>query len=644
MSKLNDELIRKIFSPPFVKNSVELQNIGEYLRGGFVGGDLEERVKEKNYEYKFNNDVYKRDVSGDEINMVVLFYFINMGSHIHKMLNKKEITREIIDDVYIGTNFDISFDDNLTTGNINQKIFNDDYMEPVLNKMAKFEDYFKKKYILEGGSNMKLKDFISYGFTYETNKNQRNILAYFHNIDKYFPYKLQYITLASARVPPLASVHPISPTQPPPRPPSLSGYELPTIQQAQQAQQAQQPPSPHPPVFPLPAQQPPSPPPPVFPLPAQQPPSPPPPVFPLPAQQPPATQPQFIQPPTVNPRDTPLLMYELPSKRVVKYDSNKQSFEAHVGKEQVDFAGEDENCFGTGYKTCNTLTNMLTPGNNQMFDDLKDGRFDFNTNIIRNITRMNPTQAVLILNNFGVEKVTVDGRERYQTIREWLNSLRKKGIQQDVIDKISGNGDAIVYLDALIDYVNGIPNYLNPVSQSQESSSQYLRSLGIKPLPPMKLIETQHRTGDTLLQMANVLKQRHILSSNPMLHHPFAVHVLPRPQFGGGEKSNKLRFIINGLIKDLESRGKRLSDKDRTALMSNLDILEQLEDNLEKIAQKLTQYRGWSDTIPDRSPEVVSVGSVEDKIAKYKDCVRQQQKLESGLLDAAERLNRCLKS
>ena len=342
-------------------------------------------------------------------------------------------------------------------------------------------------------------------------------------------------------------------------------------------------------------------------------------------------------------RDSSLLLYDLPSRQVMDYDA--KTGQATVRGVPIEFAKEGEACFGTGYNDCEGLSTVLGDDNQELFNDLKNNKFDFNVAVIKNIQRMSPKNAMKLLDKFGFEIIESNGFKRYQTIGEWIVSLPRKGVEPNAIDNIKRNILAQNYLSALVDYINGAPKILNPARQQpQESSSQYLRSLGIKPLPPIKLIETQRRTGDTLLQMANVLKQKHILSTRPMLYPQFAVHVLHGQQLGGGEKSNKLRLIINGLIKDLESRGKKLSDRDRVALMSNLDMLEQLEDNLEKLAQKLTQYRGWTDTIPDRTPEVVSVGSAEDKITKYKDCVRQQQKLEIGLLEAANRLDECLKS
>jgi hypothetical protein len=598
MSETDVNPIKNAFFPAFSTN-YNLYRIGEYLYDGFQKGLLEERVKEKNYSY---GAITIPDDEKEHISPVVLMYFINMGTNVYNILRaeQSEKAKKYIDAIHKSINFEVMTPEFITIENLKR---NFDALDT--NLLENDEKNFKTRIILDGGEGKKsnLYDFFRFGYEKNSLENQRKIMSHICEGNRNFMEMV-------------ISIQVIDPTYKP-TPEQQQDPALPSIHEVTAFTERMRQPL---------AQQQPS---------AQ------------PSTQPQLAQQKFDQPPPINPRDTRLLIYDLPSKRVIKYNPKNGEYELYINGNKSNFATEGDRCFGTNYNDCPSLKDILeNPSDEKLLKALQDGKFDFNTSMGNDFSRMDPKIAMKLLKQFGFDTVKIyNGQYRFQTVDEWLNELSRKGIDPTTIQSIRTNSTAIVYIENLVDYVNRDPKILNhDYPQSQESSSQYLRSLGIKPLPPIKLIETQHRTGDTLLQMANVLKQKHVLSNNPMLYHPFPVHVLPRPQFGGGEKSNKLRFIINGLIKDLESRGKRLSDKDRTALMSNLDMLEQLEDNLEKISQKLTQYRGWSDTIPDRQPEVVSVGLVEDKLAKYKDCVRQQQKLEKGLLDAAKRLDDCLKS
>ena len=619
MSSLDEAKLTELFTGWVKKSKIyndfsnddeqkKFMNVIEFLMKGYKLGNLGERVKGKYF--LVNNDV----VAGEVTPTGVLYIFVLIGLNARELVNNNTLSSNDVEYFRSKLNFYTNVIDKFSIDAMNS---------------------------LQGGANRPLSAFVLYG--YQTPK--------YDHVIKYIKDSLGDSDLKLSLKPdttlPLPQKPPTEELRIPQEQPTANLIQLPTsspirpsappmLQQfiPQQTQSA--------PVFPKPSAPPMSPQ--SIPQHAQS--------APVQTTAPPMKMDESVYPQspfTQSLPDSDLLLYDFPAKRVIKYNPKTQQYEASEYGVPVGFAGKSEDCYGTGYNDCDDFDTILT--DTKLLEKLKNGQFDFNSIVAKKINQMNPQLAMDILKSFGFEQVgqmggfdkienySKESSLRYQTVEEWISGLETKGVNKDIISKIRSNNLALTYLRALVEYVNGI----NKISgaYSTQATSKYLQSIGVSRLPPIKFVESKRDMDSSLLQLANVMRQKHQLASRPFIYPQFAIQQLRGGQ-NGGEKGAKLRSIILGLIRDLESRGKRLSDKDKVALMSNLDMLDTLETNLEQVRQNLSQYKGWTDAIPDRTQEEVSVGSMGHKLEKYKNCVRQQQNIENGLIEAAKRINDCL--
>lgn len=336
---------------------------------------------------------------------------------------------------------------------------------------------------------------------------------------------------------------------------------------------------------------------------------------------------------------------ELPDGTLFDFTTNniieikdKKFFNVVEGK-TVDL--KKENCYTTGIKDgphcemliADFLLNDQPEELAKLMDKYPDDIFADITK--EQVAKIDPEIAVKILKKFAFKEKIIGGVKQIENIELWLSELPK-----EALEKVK-NSKLLLYLNKLVNFINGNPVILNvgitekPVETKEPILARYPT---LKMLPKIPLSE-EHKDEGVFLRLAREQENAHKLFSVPMaLSVPF--FGLPRPLVGGCPHGSAatLKSVLDSLIADLERKGKKLREKDVDIINKNIQKLEQLDEALVKLAKQMIEFKEWVAIIGDKKSELVSLGTIENSIAKYRDCVEKSSRIEQSLIQVAGKL------
>lgn len=283
---------------------------------------------------------------------------------------------------------------------------------------------------------------------------------------------------------------------------------------------------------------------------------------------------------------------------------------------------------------------------NKWFGDNSINDSVFNLKSREEIAKINPEIAIAILTKFGFKKVPsiLNGREisKFQNVADWIKSL-PNNISIATRDKITRAKHLRDYLSALVGFVNGNPAILNsgfsskPIPEEQDKNS-YLCRTGIKYMPRIPMGEPESNDRDAIMKIAKAANAAHRLATQPPLFRMIGFPAAFGMRGGAPSGSVVIKRIINGLIEDLSRNGKQLTKSDVDAINKHIDTLTKTEQAITKIASQLSEYKEWIELLPKKQ-ELVSIGSIESSLDKYRSYIALHAKLENGLIDVITKLS-----
>ena len=310
------------------------------------------------------------------------------------------------------------------------------------------------------------------------------------------------------------------------------------------------------------------------------------------------------------------------------------------------FNGTQQECHKFIYEL---LLNEDADAFNNYFKNLNDSSFALKAKT--DIAKVHPDMAVKILKKFGFEVLSVPtagkSLQKFESVYSWAQKLNQTLNGSDTLKNIQKAHHLKTYLDLLVHYVNNNPVILNSgvsamdhtIESDAVDPQSYLGRTHVAMIPRIPLGEPIADKHDVLLQMASTANMAHRLLSLPAsMPFPFKVARLPGMVGGSMNSSSTLRPIIRGLISDLARKGKKLRASDQDAIEGHLMTLDKLERALGKVSQQLNEFKDWVSIFPDNKQEVVSLGTIEGSIDKYRACVAQHANLELGLINVAIKL------
>lgn len=268
------------------------------------------------------------------------------------------------------------------------------------------------------------------------------------------------------------------------------------------------------------------------------------------------------------------------------------------------------------------------------------------------ISNINPTLAVKILRKFGFVERSIPSRGReikkFESFGDWIRNLKTKGLTDATIKNIEKATKLKLYLEVLVNFVNTNPAILNsgitdanPESEVVDPNS-YLGRLGIKMIP--RIVSTDDApdfdTHNALLRIADATNIAQRLMAVPArMPFPFPIARMPFMSGGAPASSATLKSIINGLVGDLARKGKKLRKEDQDKIYGYIDILDKLEKAIAKVTTQLSEFKDWIAIFPDGKNETIGINTIESSIEKFRTCVQQHSRLETGLLNVALKLS-----
>lgn len=309
------------------------------------------------------------------------------------------------------------------------------------------------------------------------------------------------------------------------------------------------------------------------------------------------------------------------------------------------FKGNDAECHKFIYEL---ILNEDADSFNKYFSNFNDSLFAIRAK--DEILNINPDIAVRLLKKFGFNINTIptlSGRsvQKFESLYEWMKRLDSTGVSKGTIDNIRKATHLKTYLELLVHFVNNNPSILNSgvgasdrrVEPDEVDANSYLGRTKIAMIPRIPIGEPVGDKHEALLKIATNASMAHRLLAMPAsIPYPFPMVKLPG-MVGGGNAS-ALRPMIRGIISDLARKGKKLRQADQDILDEHLNTLEKLEKAITKISQQLSEYKDWSAIFPSQANEIVSLGSIENSIDKYRGCVAQHANLELGLINVARQM------
>jgi len=338
-----------------------------------------------------------------------------------------------------------------------------------------------------------------------------------------------------------------------------------------------------------------------------------------------------------------LIMYDLPSRRIVKYDQKSGKYQLFENGKLIDFDDiDEEKCFGladNGVDCATKLVELFTGQDATILNQIKSNPQAFQNVLEHGMVGMQPEFAIKILDKFGFQRNQQDESIKFESVQQWIDGLSTKQNINDIeLKNITQSTSLLNFLRTLVSYINGnteILNHHGEVSGDKLSNDPLLKNLNISRYPELPLTPTTKVGKDSFLELANIHRQVGQLRSDPSLFTAFPISVMRGGQSGGSTTVN-IRSIIVGLLADLERIGKKLSAKDKNTLMSNIDTLESLESKLGQVGQYLSEYRRWLSIDPEGNKnEFVGMETIESAVHKYRDGIIKQYDIESRLLNVA---------
>ena len=348
-----------------------------------------------------------------------------------------------------------------------------------------------------------------------------------------------------------------------------------------------------------------------------------------------------------------MTLFDLTTKETITIDDSGRFVRTLNGKKEVLDSYNANNCYGTAYKgsvaECERFIASIYDAT-----EIKDIILDddsFNLASRQEIERIHPKTAVLMLRKFGFREKQSDfmGRPslKFEDVSSWLSHLSELGFDDTKIANMQNMNKLKKYLQTLVNFVNANPAILNgsthAVADFEENS--YLRRLGIKMLPRMPLDVATTNIHQTMRRLAENVGIAHRLLEFPSAVLPnFRFHFLPKVMTGGmkGGNGKQLRSLINGLLRDLERKNKRINSVELKQINDMLDYLEKAEVELSIFASRLAEYKDWINLIPNNKVETLTLESLKQQIEHYKECVAQRATAELGIIQIALGISRAL--
>jgi len=342
-----------------------------------------------------------------------------------------------------------------------------------------------------------------------------------------------------------------------------------------------------------------------------------------------------------------VLLYDMASRQIVKYDPMNDDFYYTSPKgDKQKFS--DKECHGTQFTgNCDQFIGQLLADNNfsAFMKYSAENEKDFNLKIdddIKSLMDIDPKIATKILNKFGfkiISEPSVNGEiNKYETFPSWLKRFKEKltgKVSKDTLESVENAKNLCNYLDRLVRHVNS-----NPVILNHELPNLSKKQNVLSQLP----LDTVRASEDIILQMAEANKIRRMLMRQQP-SYMFPIDVLSKTMKGGGTFNTKqLQLLINGLISDLKNKGVTIRQKDIDTINAYISSLDVIGDALSEVAKKLADYKKWIEIYPnmDNNKKMMSIGSIEDSIEKFKQYTLKHEQLENGLLNLATILSKKL--
>jgi hypothetical protein len=346
--------------------------------------------------------------------------------------------------------------------------------------------------------------------------------------------------------------------------------------------------------------------------------------------------------------------------------------------ELIKFLKEPHECYGTyvngNQEQCNKFIFecLMSKDPDSLVKCLNITKFkDFYQVAKTDISNLHPVLALRILQQFGFRKYKefdeTAGMDlwKVECASHWLEHyVYKKYSKETFASMLHDNNQKQIlsYLNLVSQYVNSNPSILNKDYQGacDEATgvfkvSEYAKKLSLQPRrdpypeAPSRYDLMRLRSNIPFIRPTTPFV---LTSTSGRVSTPFGMDITPgvgllRAQVGGGSKceyiikkisegkhvvgANLISKYFNVLNKQLQSKGKKLSDNDYKNIMGRIEKLNKIEDEVLKSMCYIEEYNKLLDVFKDYKAEVLTEDNLK-KFVQHQDKLFEKQNMNEGTL------------